>query len=454
MKTSHEMAQSVLKKRDMILHRRRILATSIGSAAGIAAVAVAFLFTLSFTSPRGVDLVDSGLSLDAGSSPYHTFDSAEKLNEALRLKYPDAVIFEPVPSELLTALTMGIVENNVFYTFRAADGSIMSVEWDCTGNGDEKLNDIVSSNPDNIFDYETSGVCYSVADNERTFYWVQSGCLFIAVIPESADGRIISLLTEGPYFFRESSPLTLVGAFPDNEGKYRVDAGSWEVLTEYNIFRENFFGTWDSDRSITGSSRFVLDDTEDSSLFVHAGSAWLRDCYRVSGSVYAFIADCGAVSWLFWLDITAPDIMYFEEMNGEILYDHFNSGTAVLTRADEQVNQPQNDFLSVFRLREMAQEHGIDMKTLLDVEYDTGDTYALYHDREYEFYPVYLVSESDDEIVLRTKVGNMAAEKEIPAVYTLSRSAGEWTRTDLRVGALADSIFDGHVTTNGELSRK
>ena len=102
----------------------------------------------------------------------------------------------------------------------------------------------------------------------------------------------------------------------------------------------------------------------------------------------------------------------------------------------------------------MAQEHGIDMKTLLDVEYDTGDTYALYHDGKYEFYPVYLVSESDDEIVLRTKVGNMVAEKEIPAVYTLSRSAGEWTRTDLRVGALADSIFDGHVTTNGELSRK
>ena len=48
MKTSHEMAQSVLKKRDRILRRRRILTASIGTAAGITAVAAALA-----VSPRG-----------------------------------------------------------------------------------------------------------------------------------------------------------------------------------------------------------------------------------------------------------------------------------------------------------------------------------------------------------------------------------------------------------------
>lgn len=57
MKTSHEMAQSVLEKRDRVLRRRRILTASIGAAAGTAVIA-AVVVTLNVTKPRGVDLVD------------------------------------------------------------------------------------------------------------------------------------------------------------------------------------------------------------------------------------------------------------------------------------------------------------------------------------------------------------------------------------------------------------
>lgn len=60
MKTSHEMAQSVLKKRDRILRRRRILTASIGTAAGITAVAAALAVTFNLNRPRGVDLIDPG----------------------------------------------------------------------------------------------------------------------------------------------------------------------------------------------------------------------------------------------------------------------------------------------------------------------------------------------------------------------------------------------------------
>lgn len=60
MKTSHEMAQSVLRKRDRILRRRRILTASIGTAAGITAVAAVLAVTFNLNRPRGVDLIDPG----------------------------------------------------------------------------------------------------------------------------------------------------------------------------------------------------------------------------------------------------------------------------------------------------------------------------------------------------------------------------------------------------------
>ena len=68
MKTSHEMAQSVLKKRNRILRRRRILTASIGIVGGTAAAAAALVITMNLSRPRGVDLIDSGTI----SEPAHT----------------------------------------------------------------------------------------------------------------------------------------------------------------------------------------------------------------------------------------------------------------------------------------------------------------------------------------------------------------------------------------------
>ncbi len=86
MKTSHEMAQSVLKKRDRILRRRRILMTSIGVVGGTAAAAAALVITMNLSRPRGVDLIDSSTI----SQPVHTdtsqnspvLDSSEPTGEA------------------------------------------------------------------------------------------------------------------------------------------------------------------------------------------------------------------------------------------------------------------------------------------------------------------------------------------------------------------------------------
>lgn len=438
MKTSHEMAQSVLQKRDRILRRRRILRTSVCSAAGAATVAAALLITLDQTSPRGVDLIDSNMSSDNGASQYRGFDSAEKLKKAVRLKCPDAVMFEPVTSDLLTPLTMGIAGNNVRYTFGLSDGGTLTVGWDYTGNGDEKLSEVLASTPDaTTYDHGTSGFYYFLTEGKVIFYWVQSGCLFYAEIPESAGSEVVSLLTQEPYLFRETSPLSLIGAFYDDSHGYRVSTENWEVLTDYDIFREYFFATWDIEHSNLKYSEITIDDSESSTLFANSAIPWFEDFYRVSDNVYAFTANAGGNLWLFWLDSADPDTMYFEEMNGGVLFSHSVGGTAVFTKTDSQVKQPESGFMSVFRLREMAQEYGIDLETLLHVEYDNGEQYILYHDGAFEFYPVYIVSKSADKIVLRTMVGNMVTGKEMIAVYTLTRSDGEWKQTDIKVGDIA-----------------
>ena len=431
MKTSHEMAQNVLKKRDRILRRRRILTASISAAAGTAAV-VALVISLNISSPRGVDLIK-----DASSDPAETriisFDSAEKLEKYLMVNYPEAAYFEPGDSEFISPIAMGVVDDCVYYQFAlSGGGGTVSVEWDFTGNGAEKLSEINSANPDNCFECaEIPGVYYSQTTGERTFYWVQDDCLFYAIIPDSAGDGVVSLLAENPYYFKNTVPLALIAASTDEDGNYCVDMQNWEILTDYADFRERFFGVWDDPGEILGTSQFTLDDTENSSLFAREGASWLRDYYRVSDDVYAFIADWGADSWLFWIDSTAPDKMYFEEMNGSVLYDHFHSGTDVLTKTDTQVDQSGNGFQSVFMLREMAQKYGIDMDTLVYIEYDIGG-HTVYHDTQYQSYPVYLESELLNTLTLRTTAGNVMTNDEYTVIYTLSERNGTWRRSSVR----------------------
>ncbi len=242
MKTSHEMAQNVLKKRDRILRRRRILTASISAAAGTAAV-VALVISLNISSPRGVDLIKDASS-DPAATRIISFDSAEKLEKYLMVNYPEAAYFEPGDSELISPIAMGVVDDCVYYQFAlSGSGGTVSVEWDFTGNGAEKLSEINSANPDNSFEYaEIPGVYYSQTTCERTFYWVQDDCLFYAIIPDSAGDGVVSLLAENPYYFKNTAPLALIAASTDEDGNYCVDMQNWEVLTDYADFRERFFG--------------------------------------------------------------------------------------------------------------------------------------------------------------------------------------------------------------------
>ncbi|MGN1339980.1 MAG: hypothetical protein ACI4WS_06775 [Oscillospiraceae bacterium] len=326
MKTSHEMAQSVLNKQKKILRRRKSVLTAVCAVAGLSTVAGVFALTMTFSPSKGVDLLES-------------------------------------------------------------------------------------NNPGNSL-----------------------------TLPVNT----------------KSSPLDLLGFIIVEKGKYCINIDNWEISEDYELFRKYFFGTWESsDKTI--AEEMIIDDSEQAYLSKNTAFRF-QNFYIISENVFAFVIQGNAENELFWIDINSPDTMYYEpyvgywQINsvtsettdsepytGGWLYDvkmplgKENHKTAVYTKTDAPINQPEEDFLSIYKLREISRDHGIAMDMLVNIEYeeDKSSPYRLLHDDWYQFYPVYLVSQETDMLVLTTAVGNkMATEKEVSVTCTIEKIGGEWTRTE------------------------
>ncbi|MBP0984520.1 MAG: hypothetical protein J6A19_12415 [Oscillospiraceae bacterium] len=321
MKTSHEMAQNVLKRQKKILRRRHILFAAVGAAAGVGAIAGVFALTSAFFPSKGVDLIES-------STPGNN------------LTLPDNTKYEP---------------------------------------------------------------------------------------------------------------LDLLGFIGFGQGKYYIDINIWEISNDYELFRKYFFGTWETSDS-TFSEKMVIDDTEQA-YFCKTNAFRFDNFYIISENVLAFVIQGSGECELFWLDINSPETMYHEpyveyrqmmnsippesadneSFGGSWLYDieDLPHKPAVYRKTAEPINAPEKSLLSVYRLRELSRDYGIDMDMLLFIEYNDKDSgERLLHDDWYHLYPVYLVSEAPDKLVFRTTVGNITAtEKEVSVTYTIKKIGGEWTRT-------------------------
>ncbi len=60
----------------------------------------------------------------------------------------------------------------------------------------------------------------------------------------------------------------------------------------------------------------------------------------------------------------------------------------------------------------------------------------ILHDDWFQFYPIYLVSESEDKLVFETLMGNVGYADavnegigEFPVTYTIEKTDGKWVRT-------------------------
>lgn len=227
----------------------------------------------------------------------------------------------------------------------------------------------------------------------------------------------------------------LGGCYIDEEGLYRVSDENWEVCDDYELFRKFFFGVWNEQLPT------IIDDSE-STEFADV-NRFFKDFYKVSNSVLAFTTGGSAGGMLYWIDMNNPDMLNYTfgspgdfpngiasgELGEPMIFGLAKSDKVIIDTSEEEL---MNGYLSVFRLREIAKEYGIDYSMLVDFEFETEDG-TQYHDDRYYFFSMYLVSESENRLELRTTTGNSdtayAGKEQAKVTVVIEKINGEWVRT-------------------------
>lgn len=237
------------------------------------------------------------------------------------------------------------------------------------------------------------------------------------------------------------SALELVGYEIDEDGYYCVVDDNRKYAEDFDLYRKYFFGEWYRE-DWRGDNYLYIDDSEKDEF--NSPCVWGFGGYGSIGDNVLFFERYGnAAVQLFWLDINQPDIMYYE------VYDYYSLDkgvfglnyygdeaykTRLYTKTKAAVNEPEENFLSIYRLYEISRDYGIDFDMLVYIDHDkesnNSDCKYFTHDAQYNFYPVYLVSKSDDKFVFKTKVGNqISGQPEIDTIYAIEKADGEWIRT-------------------------
>ena len=111
-------------------------------------------------------------------------------------------------------------------------------------------------------------------------------------------------------------------------------------------------------------------------------------------------------------------------------YDDESLSVVPLKKTDDEPNEPEDGYISIFRLYEMSYKYGIELEMLTDMEYSADEIY-LSHNAYASFNPMYLLSETEDMIVLKTILWNPYWDESyaIEAVNTVWKKDGKWERT-------------------------
>lgn len=229
----------------------------------------------------------------------------------------------------------------------------------------------------------------------------------------------------------EDDRYKLIGAYLNEENEVCVDFTGMSASEDYELFRKYFFGVWDSPDGYLPWS-LTIDDSENINF---GGRGFYGEFYQPGDSVIAFTLHTNGDAHVLWLDMANPDIMYtavFLMTNGLGVFtlEGITSDVHALTKNDAAPSEPADGFLSIFKLHEMARDYGMDFDLLTNIDYGFIDGTYYLHSATYDFYPMYLVSETDDKIVIRTSVGNVGSTdlKPIDVICTFERVDGEWNR--------------------------
>lgn len=227
-------------------------------------------------------------------------------------------------------------------------------------------------------------------------------------------------------FIEEFSPFDLLGDYYEGQdGLFHVSAENWTICEDYDLFREYFFGVWGDD--------YIIDDSE-KDWVAASRSMYFDNFYKVNDNVLAVVYHGFAGGELRWLDMRNPDILY--EAYGGI--DDFPNGfqknedgtPAVFTvnKKSNVTNEPEYNYLSIYRLKELSKQYGIPLETLADIEIQEENG-AVYHDSKYNFYPMYLVFEADNRLVINTEARTPYGDDGRLISLVFEKFTGKWERT-------------------------
>ena len=256
-------------------------------------------------------------------------------------------------------------------------------------------------------------------------------CIFLAFLAFlSAFSACSSSIQNTSTVTTGDDALELIDVQKDKEDNTIVYIDSWQILNEYDAFREYFFGVWhEADSGF--AEKIIIDDSE-MDFLVNNHVFYFNNFYKVNDTTFAFDIQGSADRMLFWIDTDEPNNMYYTSLAENWLYAFDNTKKVGLyEKADIQPNMPKNGFCSVYCLREIARNYGINFDMLVDVEYQvTPNSDRLLHDAKYQFYPVYLVEKTAEKLIIKTKLGNVGvAAKEVDVSIILEKTNGEWIRT-------------------------
>lgn len=278
-------------------------------------------------------------------------------------------------------------------------------------------------------DYKSAGITPQDIAEKTTLYMAMD-------LTDDAKAALEAKLSD-----TEEPALSLLNCSANEDGAFCIDQTAWKSSDDYTLFRKYFFGTWEGNYRFPEypeQTRLIIDDSEKSFVMTESGIRVLDGFYETGVNALAFMIGSDSGSAIIWINLDEPDTIYMAwgGMTSP-LWSRNESGeysTApvvyALRKADVPLNEPQDNFLSIFRLREMAQEYGIDNELLVNIEYESDGT-TLYHDDWYRLYPMYLVSEAEDKIVIRTTVGNAdnIDMKPVEVICTFEKADGEWNRS-------------------------
>lgn len=263
--------------------------------------------------------------------------------------------------------------------------------------------------------------------------------------PITSSGAFALIATHTVAVEVDLSPFALLGRYyMANSGYLFAKFPLSGQVFEPDTFRRYFFGTWESQDPTVFWNELILDDSEKCT----ARYLLTKENVWVSQNVLAISYINGGMPEVFWMDINKPDILYRTGelvpapafgVDDERLTDGFAASYIqqnerdpyyfTYTKTTDPVNEPQNNFVSNLRLREMAEQYGIDYSMLAYITYTNEKEQEFRHD-DFFYSGIYLVSEEPDKLVFSTVLSLFySAIETLNITYTVQKTNGVWERT-------------------------